>query len=136
MFKQSTRYLFLALAIAWAGVIFYLSSQRGIDTPTLFPGQDKLFHLMAFGMLAFLAMGAMRPAASGYRSASGLVIRWGWSHSTDYSMSFTSIMSRDALWKFTMPSPMPAAACWGPGVCITCKDTGQPIHGISRHAEQ
>jgi VanZ family protein len=69
MLKQSTRLLFLALAIAWAGVIFYLSSKSSIHMPTLFPGQDKLFHLIAFGVLAFFSMGALRPAASGYRSA-------------------------------------------------------------------
>jgi VanZ family protein len=69
MHKQSTRLLFLALAIAWAGAIFYLSSKSSIHTPTLFPGQDKLFHLIAFGVLAFFSLGALRPAASGYHSA-------------------------------------------------------------------
>ena len=67
MFKRTTRYLFLALAIAWAGVIFYLSSQPGIDTPSLFPGQDKLFHMTAFGVLGFLFMGSMKTTTSGYR---------------------------------------------------------------------
>jgi VanZ family protein len=68
MRKQSTRLLFLALSIFWAGVIFYLSSKSSLPTPKLFPGQDKLFHMVAFGMLAFFSLGAMRPAASGYRS--------------------------------------------------------------------
>jgi len=68
MRKQSARYLFLALAIAWAGVIYYLSSQPGIDTPLLFPGQDKLFHLIAFGLLGFLLMGSMKTTSSGYRT--------------------------------------------------------------------
>jgi VanZ family protein len=67
MYKRSARYLFLALAIAWAGVIFYLSSLPGIDTPMLFPGQDKLFHLIAFGTLGFLFMGTMKTTNSGYR---------------------------------------------------------------------
>jgi VanZ family protein len=67
MLKHSARYLFLALAIAWAGVIFYLSSQSSIDTPSLFPGQDKLFHMMAFGVLGFLFMGSMKSTSSGYR---------------------------------------------------------------------
>ena len=67
MFKHTARYLFLALAIAWAGVIFYLSSQSSIDTPSLFPGQDKLFHMMAFGVLGFLFMGSMKSTTSGYR---------------------------------------------------------------------
>ena len=68
MLKHSARYLFLALAIAWAGVIFHLSSQSSIDTPSLFPGQDKLFHMMAFGVLGFLFMGSMKTTASGYRT--------------------------------------------------------------------
>ena len=68
MLIQSARFLFLLLAIAWAGVIFYLSSQPGIDTPLLFPGQDKLFHLIAFGLLGFLLMGSMQTTNSGYRT--------------------------------------------------------------------
>ena len=61
------RLVFLALAIAWAGLIFYLSSQPGIDTPLLFPGQDKLFHLIVFGILGFFLMGAMKITGNGYR---------------------------------------------------------------------
>ena len=68
MLIQPVRFLFLLLAIAWAGVIFYLSSQPGIDTPLLFPGQDKLFHLIAFGLLGFLLMGSMKTTSSGYRT--------------------------------------------------------------------
>ena len=68
MLIQPVRFLFLLLAIAWASVIFYLSSQPGIDTPLLFPGQDKLFHLIAFGLLGFLFMGAMKATRSGYRT--------------------------------------------------------------------
>ena len=68
MLSHPVRFLFLLLAIAWASVIFYLSSQPGIDTPLLFPGQDKLFHLIAFGLLGFLLMGAMKTSSSGYRT--------------------------------------------------------------------
>ena len=68
MNKPASRYLFLALAIAWAGVIFYLSSQPSIDTPSLFPGQDKLFHMVAFGVLGFFLMGGMKTTNSGYRT--------------------------------------------------------------------
>ena len=68
MRKRSTRYLFLVLALGWAGVIFYLSSQPGIDTPLLFPGQDKLFHLIAFGLLGFLLIGSMKTTRRGYRT--------------------------------------------------------------------
>ncbi len=64
---SAARYLSLALTISWAGVLFYLSSQPSIDTPSLFPGQDKLFHLIAYGVLGFLGMGAMLIHESGYR---------------------------------------------------------------------
>jgi len=68
MLKQAARFIFLALAIAWAGVIFYLSSQPSIDPPSLFPGQDKLFHMIAFGLLGFFLMGGMKATSSGYRT--------------------------------------------------------------------
>ena len=64
----SVRFIFLALAILWAGVIFYLSSQPSIDTPSLFPGQDKLFHMVAFGILGFLLMGGMKITSSSYQT--------------------------------------------------------------------
>jgi len=62
------RFIFLTLAIAWTGVIFYLSSQPSIDTPSLFPGQDKLFHMIAFGILGFFLMGGMKTTSNGYRT--------------------------------------------------------------------
>jgi predicted membrane channel-forming protein YqfA (hemolysin III family) len=61
------RFVFLALAVSWAGLIFYLSSQPGIDAPMLFPGQDKLFHLIVFAILGFFIMGAMKITGNGYR---------------------------------------------------------------------
>lgn len=61
------RYVFLVLAFAWAGLIFFLSSQPGIDAPMLFPGQDKLFHLIAYGVLGFLGVGALKITDEGYR---------------------------------------------------------------------
>jgi VanZ family protein len=57
---------FLLAALSWAGLIFYLSSQPSIETPALFPGQDKLFHLTAFGILGFLAMGTRQASRQGY----------------------------------------------------------------------
>ena len=57
---------FLLAALSWAGLIFYLSSQPSIETPALFPGQDKLFHLIAFGILGFLAMGARQASQQGH----------------------------------------------------------------------
>jgi VanZ family protein len=60
------RAAFLLAALSWAGLIFYLSSQPTIDTPSLFPGQDKLFHLIAFGMLGFMVMGTLRATQGSY----------------------------------------------------------------------
>ena len=82
MLIHSARFIFLLLAIAWAAVIFYLSSQPGIDMPLLFPGQDKLFHLIAFGLLGFLLMGTLKATSSGYRTMQvwivvGLVASYG-----------------------------------------------------------
>ena len=57
---------FLLAALSWAGLIFYLSSQPSIETPALFPGQDKLFHLIAFGILGFLAMGTRLASQHGH----------------------------------------------------------------------
>ena len=62
-----SRAAFLLAALSWAGLIFYLSSQPSIETPALFPGQDKLFHLIAFGILGFLAMGTRQASQQGYR---------------------------------------------------------------------
>ena len=61
------RYLFLLLALSWASLIFYLSSQSGTDTPPLFFGQDKLFHFIAFGTLGFLLMGVAKATTQGYK---------------------------------------------------------------------
>jgi VanZ family protein len=57
---------FLLATLFWAGLIFYLSSQPSIATPALFPGQDKLFHLIAFGILGLLTMGAQQTSREGY----------------------------------------------------------------------
>ena len=62
-----SRAVFLLAALCWAGLIFYLSSQPSIDAPALFPGQDKLFHLVVFGMLGFLVMGTLQAAHRGYQ---------------------------------------------------------------------
>ena len=58
--------LSLLLALAWAGVIFFLSSQPGTDTPLPFPHMDKLLHALVFGILGVLILGAMRPGEHGH----------------------------------------------------------------------
>ena len=68
MQNRTLRYLSLLLALSWAGVIYYLSSQPGTDTPMLFPLQDKLLHAIVFAILGFLGMGALEAAAHGYHA--------------------------------------------------------------------
>ena len=58
--------LSLLLALAWMAVLFYLSHQPNLDTPMLFPGQDKLFHAFAYGVLGFLLLGSRAPAPDGF----------------------------------------------------------------------
>ena len=66
MRRRFLRSTFLLATLCWAGLIFYLSSQPSIDTPALFPGQDKLFHLIAFGILGLLATGSLHASQTGY----------------------------------------------------------------------
>jgi VanZ family protein len=61
--RPTLRYLFVAMALGWALVIYTLSSQTGLDVPPLFIGQDKLLHALVFGILGFLVAGALLPAA-------------------------------------------------------------------------
>ena len=67
MLSRYVRAAFLLAAVFWAILIFYLSNQPSIDAPMLFPGQDKLFHLVAFGILGFLVMGTLQTSQNGYR---------------------------------------------------------------------
>ena len=68
MQKPVLRFLFLLLALSWAGVIYYLSAQPGTDKPPLFIHQDKIMHFIAFGLLGFLAMGAIRARGKTHRN--------------------------------------------------------------------
>ena len=58
--------LSLLAAIAWAGLIYYLSDQPGLDVVPLFPGQDKVLHAIVYGILGFLVLGAMHAKTNGY----------------------------------------------------------------------
>ena len=68
MQKPVLRFLFLLLASSWAGALYYLSAQPGTDTSPLFIHQDKIFHFFAFGLLGFLAMGAIRAKGNTHRN--------------------------------------------------------------------
>ena len=48
------------------GLIFFLSQQHSLPTPSLFPGQDKLFHGIMFGVLGAFYLGSMRKSRAGY----------------------------------------------------------------------
>jgi VanZ family protein len=60
------RRLSLMLALAWMGLLFYLSHQPGIDSPLLFPGQDKVFHAGVYGILAILLLMSLPRGPLGY----------------------------------------------------------------------
>ena len=68
MQRPTVRYLFLLLALSWAGVIYYLSAQPGTDEPLPFVHLDKILHLIAYGLLGFLAMGAVRARGDTHRN--------------------------------------------------------------------
>ena len=76
MQRSALRPLFLLLALSWAGFIYYLSSQPGMDFQPLFTLQDKLLHALLFGMLGFLGVGAMKVPVHGYkiRQVWGIVV--------------------------------------------------------------
>ena len=63
------RRLFILLTIGWAALIYYLSDQPGIDIKPLFPHQDKVLHLVAYGVLGFLAMGSCKAGRCRHRAA-------------------------------------------------------------------
>lgn len=53
--------LFRLLAVAWAALIFFLSSQPGAFVDSTFPGQDKVGHILLYGILGCLvALGLHR----------------------------------------------------------------------------
>ncbi len=60
------RRLSLLLALAWMALIFYSSHHPIPSTPSLFPGQDKLFHALVFGTLGILVLGALPRGPAGY----------------------------------------------------------------------
>jgi VanZ family protein len=49
------------LALSWMALIFFLSSKSDLPVPPLFPFQDKIEHLVAFGILGFFFHGSFKP---------------------------------------------------------------------------
>jgi VanZ family protein len=60
------RRLSLLLALAWMALLFYLSHQPGLQTPMLFPGQDKVLHAAVYAVLGLLLLAAQPRPAQGY----------------------------------------------------------------------
>lgn len=56
----------LLSALAWMALLFYLSNQPTLDTPSLFEGQDKIFHGGAYAVLGILLLAAQRLYPGGY----------------------------------------------------------------------
>jgi VanZ family protein len=69
------RILSLTAALTWAALIWYLSDQPSIDITPVFEHQDKLLHIMAYTVLGFFTLGAMRAGTAGYtRSQAALAV--------------------------------------------------------------
>jgi len=71
--NRQFRIVSLLLALAWMGVIFYLSGLPDIKPPGVELGFDKIYHAGAYGLLAALYMGAMKPGKQGYGPAHVLI---------------------------------------------------------------
>ena len=57
-------WLFRALTLGWMALIFFLSSQPDVPAPELFSQQDKVAHLLVFGVLGLLLAFALTPPAA------------------------------------------------------------------------
>lgn len=58
------RSLCWALALAYMGIVFWLSHQPSIPVPPLFANQDKVFHFLEYLGLGFLFASCTVPATS------------------------------------------------------------------------
>jgi len=56
----------LLLAFSWMAVLFYLSHQPTLETPSLFSGQDKLFHALAYATLGIVLLASRTPSIGGF----------------------------------------------------------------------
>jgi len=61
--------LSISLLIGFSGLIFYLSHQHSLPAPSMFPQQDKLFHLIAYGVLALLTINTLKDYLKPYKLA-------------------------------------------------------------------
>ena len=66
MSDSRLRSLSLLMALTWMGLLFYLSHQPSLPTPSLFSGQDKIVHVLAYGGLAVMLLGSCSLRAGHY----------------------------------------------------------------------
>jgi VanZ family protein len=66
MTENRLRRLSLLLALTWMAVLFYLSHQPSLPTPSLFSGQDKIIHALAYGGLGVMLLGSYPLRAGRY----------------------------------------------------------------------
>jgi VanZ family protein len=60
------RRLSLLMALTWMAALFYLSHQSRLPAPSLFSGQDKVIHALAYGGLAVMLLAAQPLRAGRY----------------------------------------------------------------------
>ena len=53
--------IYRIIALGWMAMIFFLSSRSDLPAPSLFLGQDKMMHMLAFGALGFLFARSVLP---------------------------------------------------------------------------
>jgi len=70
---RTLRLLSVFLAVTWMATIFYLSSQPMPEIDLGFAAQDKLVHLVAYGLLGALLLGALPLRAGGYTRGQALL---------------------------------------------------------------
>lgn len=59
--RGKNRYrIYRLLALLWMSILFWLSSRSQLPLGSVFWGQDKLEHAIAFGILGFLYAGSLR----------------------------------------------------------------------------
>lgn len=92
---MSERWTAWGPAALWAGVLFFLSAIPGADVPPwLFPGEDKLAHLVLYAVLgATLARGRRRGAPG---MPAWIPPTWGWLYAVSDEWHQSFVPGRDA----------------------------------------
>ena len=53
--------IYRIMALGWMAMIFFLSSKSDLPAPSFFWGQDKITHMLVFGVLGFLFARSLGP---------------------------------------------------------------------------